>query len=272
MAIRPLALWRLEPFIGVPLVMVGLVGLTCPLRVEAVVPLQSKDGMMLPNDGDIPRPFEEAIAQTPPSSLRQPSTEDLQLDPAVIESSPVLQRWLEEVPDVLETIRQDPAFRTRVRLGYAHFPDQDDSEGLAVGLEDLFIGRTGLTVSADYQATVEGAYEAYGADLRYYVLPLGSYVNVAPILGYRHLTLADDTTEGVNVGARVMLALSRTGAADLSLTQTWTAPGQAEEVGTTTLSLGYAIAPRWRISTDLQRQGSRQGEDARFGLGVEWLP
>ena len=55
-----------------------------------------------------------------------------------IEQSPVLQEWLEEVPNVLEEIKQDPAFVTRLRLGLATFPSTDDASGLNVGIEDDF--------------------------------------------------------------------------------------------------------------------------------------
>jgi len=43
----------------------------------------------------------------------------------------------------------------------------------------VFVGRTGLTLSGDYQATFDGERTAWGADLRYYVRPWG-YINVAP--------------------------------------------------------------------------------------------
>ena len=35
------------------------------------------------------------------------ATQDLDLSPEIIENSPVLQRWLKEVPNVLEDIRND---------------------------------------------------------------------------------------------------------------------------------------------------------------------
>jgi len=72
-----------------------------------------------------------------------------------------------------------------------------------VGWEDVFIGRTGLTVSGEYQAAF-ASIAAYGADLRYYVRPLG---NVAAVVGYRHLE-TNRSTDGVNLGARLLLVLS----------------------------------------------------------------
>ncbi|WLT39382.1 hypothetical protein NON20_07560 [Synechocystis sp. B12] len=54
----------------------------------------------------------------------------------------------------------------------------------------------------------------------------------------------------------MVLALSRTGAADISFSQNFVAPGGTAEVGVSTLSVGYALTPQWRIATDVQRQNS----------------
>jgi hypothetical protein len=225
---------------------------------------------------------EKQLSQTQPTPVTSPETqpeatdnsaaEELDLSPEIIENSPVLQRWLEEVPNVLEEIRNDPSFRTRLRLGYSQFPSTDQAGGFNVGVEDVFIGRSGFTVSGDYQASFNGDREAFGADLRYYVLPLGSYVNVAPVVGYRNLETGDYSTDGVNVGARLLLVLSRTGAADVSLTQSFVSPGSSEEVGITTLSFGYAVTRNLRLSTDIQKQNSREEKDSRVGIVLEWMP
>jgi hypothetical protein len=69
-----------------------------------------------------------------------------------------------------------------------------------------------------------------------------------------------------------MLALSRTGAADVSLTQSFVSPGSNEEVGITTLSVGYAITRNLRLSTDIQKQNSREDKDSRVGIVLEWMP
>ncbi|PSB22950.1 hypothetical protein C7B76_02090, partial [filamentous cyanobacterium CCP2] len=182
-----------------------------------------------------------------------------------------LQRWLEEVPDVRSEIRNDPSFRTRLRIGYSQFPSTDQAAGFNVGIEDIFIGQTGLTVSADYQAAFDADREAYGADVRYYVLPLGSYVNLAPVVGYRSVQGEEYDTDGVNLGFRVLLVPSRTGAADLSFTQTWIAPGSNEEVGISTLSFGYAVTEQLRLSTDLQKQNAPQEKDSRAAIVLEWM-
>jgi hypothetical protein len=196
----------------------------------------------------------------------------LDIDPEILENSPVLQRWTEEVPDVLSEIRNDPSFRTRLRLGYSQFPSNDQASGVHVGVEDVFIGKSHLTVSADYQAAFNGSREAYGSDLRYYVLPLGSAVNVAPVVGYRRVEGDRYATDGVNLGVRLQLQLSRTGAADVALTQSWVNPGSdSEEVGLTTLTFGYAVTRQLRLSTDIQKQNAPEQKDSRVGIGLEWM-
>ncbi len=213
----------------------------------------------------------EAIAQDAPADPPS-AAERLELDPKVIEASPVLQRWSQEVPDVLSDIRHDPSFRTRLRLGYSQFPSTNQQGGWNVGVEDVFIGRSGLTVSGDYHGSFEGDRRSAGVDLRYYVRPLGSYVNLAPVVGYRFLQTEDYSTDGLNLGLKLQLALSRTGAADLSLAQTWVNPGGSEEVGLTTLSVGYALTSRLRLATDIQKQNSREAKDSRVGIVLEWTP
>jgi hypothetical protein len=218
----------------------------------------------------LPQPAtEQRVAQESPSAPTP--AEQLNLDPAMIENSPVLQRWLHEIPDVRSDIRHDPSFRTRLRLGYSQFPSTDQAGGFHVGIEDVFLGRTGVTWSADYQRAFNGDREAYGSDLHYYVLPLGNYINVAPVIGYRRLETDEYRTDGINLGLRLMVSLSRTGAADISLTQSWISPGADEEVGMTTLSVGYAVTRDLRISADIQKQNAPQSKDSRIGIGLEWM-
>ena len=216
------------------------------------------------------------LTSVPVWSAPQPqntsNAEELDLSPEIIEGSPVLQRWLRQVPNVLEEIANDPSFRTRLRLGYSQFPSTGQAGGVNVGVEDVFIGRTGLTISGEYQAAFNEQRNAYGGDLRYYVRPLGSYINLAPVVGYRHLETDKYSRDGVNVGARLLLVLSRSGAADISLTQIWVSPGTDEEVGLTTLSVGYAFTRDLRLSTDIQKQNSRESKDSRVGIVLEWMP
>jgi hypothetical protein len=199
------------------------------------------------------------------------NSQSLDLSPEIIEGSPVLQRWLQEVPNVLEDIRNDPSFRTRVRVGYAQVTSSDDGSGVNVGVEDLFIGRTGLTVSGDYFAA-SGGFSGGGAQLRYYVLPLGGYFNVAPVVGYRHIEGESYSTSGVELGGRAMLVLSRTGGADLSVGYSVVGVGGDQTVGLGTLGVGYAITPQFRLSTDIRRHDADGENDTRFGIAIEWMP
>ncbi|MBD3880606.1 hypothetical protein IFO70_02440 [Phormidium tenue FACHB-886] len=213
-----------------------------------------------------------AFAQTTPPAdepVEGDPAQQLDLDPALVEDSPVLQHWLEEVPDVLSEIRNDPSFRTRLRLGYAN---SEDTSGVSLGIEDVFLGRTGLAASADYQAAFEDDRQAYGTELRYYVLPLGDRINLAPTVGYRRIEADRFTTDGVTVGARLMFSLSRTGAADIAVAQSFVSPGSSEEVGITTLSFGYAVTQNLRLSTDFQTQNTPESKDDRIGVSLEWMP
>lgn len=219
-----------------------------------------------------PTLLSQATPDTAPSTPPAPPETPFELDPAVIESSPVLQDWLRQTPDIAAEIQHDPSFRTRLRLGYSQFPSTGQAGGINLGVEDIFVWPgTGLTVSGDYARSWNDTREAYGAEARYYLLPLGGYVNVAPVVGYRHLETPLYTTDGVNVGFRLMIVPSRGGAADFSISQTWVAPGTAEEVGITGFSGGYAITHHLRLATDLQFQNSRFGQDSRLGISLEWL-
>ncbi|BAU13350.1 hypothetical protein LEP3755_38890 [Leptolyngbya sp. NIES-3755] len=184
---------------------------------------------------------------------------ELDLDPKVIQNSPVLQRWQKQIPNVTEEIRTDPSFRPRIRVGYS-------ASELQLGIEDLRLDRTNFTASANYQ------YSNWGADLRYYVRPLGSYINIAPVIGYRHLEAQGQSIDGANIGIRALFVLSRGGGADISLTQSWVAPFSADETGLTTLSIGYALTHNLRLSTEFQRQNSPIQKESRIGIGLEWMP
>jgi len=207
-----------------------------------------------PTDADMP-------------SLDQPLT----LPPETIEQSPVLQQWLEEVPNVRSDIRNDPSFKTRVQVGYSFFPSSDSTSGFVVGVDDVFVGDTALTVSADYQQNFRGDRTAYGTDLHYYVLPLGSYVNFSPIVGYRHADSGEDySVDGANLGIRFRFVPSRTGAADLTLDQSWIV-GDSEGLSVTHLNFGYALTSNLRLSTDLEWQSTADEGDSRVGVNLEWM-
>ncbi len=213
-----------------------------------------------------------AIAQTANNSevKRDRTAESLDIPPEIIEESPVLQKWLEGVPNVLEDLQYDPSFQTRLGLGVTWFPDDGDATGISLSLRDLFIQRTGLTFNADYY-TAKGDRLAVGANFNYFLFPLGNYFNLAPTVGYRYLQSENFSTDGISLGLRVMLALSRTGAGDISLTQSFISPGGNAEVGITSLSAGYGITPKIRLSGDVEWQNSPEDPATRLGINLEWL-
>ncbi len=234
-----------------------------PFQVDFPSPFDGYSRHGDPLDGSVGRVgHQPAIAQQP----------DLDLDPAIIEGSPVLQRWLQGPPDITHDIQHQPSFRPRLRVGYAHFPSTDSIGGIALGVEDLFVlPSTGLTISGDYSRGRRGLRQDYGAEARYYLLPLGGYVNLAPTVGYRALTTPTYSTDGLSLGLRLMVVPSRGGAADLAISHQWVAVGGDREVGLTRFSLGYAVTGQLRLGTDLQFQNSQFGQDSRLGLSLEWL-
>jgi hypothetical protein len=197
---------------------------------------------------------------------------DLDINPDVIKSSPVLQKWRKQVPSVWDDINHTPSFKTRFRLGYNQFPSNGDASGFNVGVEDVFIPKTKLTVSAEYQGSFNGDRSYFGTDLRYYVRDLGTYVNVAPTVGYRHIETPKYQRDGVNLGVKVQLNLSRGGGADLALTQSWVSPGSNKEIGLTGLSVGYAVTKKTRLAIDIQKQNAPENKDSRVGFVWEWMP
>jgi hypothetical protein len=157
-------------------------------------------------------------------------------------------------------------------LGYAEFPSSDNSSGVILGVEDVFFGQTSLTLSGDYQTAFNGNRTAIGGNLQYYLLPLGDYVNLAPMVGYRYIQTGNYSTDGLNLGLKLKLALSRTGAADITVSQSFISPSGDNEVGLTTLSVGYAITSNLRLAADIQAQNSRARKDSSVGILLEWLP
>ncbi|MEA5532751.1 hypothetical protein [Crocosphaera sp. XPORK-15E] len=198
----------------------------------------------------------------------------LDLSPEIINESPVLQRWLKTVPNVSEDIKNDPSFRTRIGFGYAEFPSSHHRGGINVRVEDIFIGQTNLTISGDYETSFndDEDREAGGVNLNYYILPLGSYINATPVLGYRSIRTNNYDEDGVNVGAKIIFPISRTGASDFSVSQTFMSPGDENEVGITTLSFGYAMTKNIRLATEIEKQNSRVKKDSQFSILVEWMP
>jgi hypothetical protein len=205
------------------------------------------------------------IAQQP-----APENNPIDIDPEILNSSPVLQKWLKGIPDVADDIRNDPSFRTRVKLGYSQYPSTGQTGGVHLAVDDVFFGRSGLSASANYNSG--GSRSAYGVDAQYYLLPLGGYINITPLVGFRRLQTDKYNRDGVNLGLKLMLVPSRGGGADIALSQSWVGLGSDTETGLTTFSVGYAITNNLRISTDIQQQNARENYDSRVGIGFEWMP
>jgi len=196
--------------------------------------------------------------------------EELDLDPALIEKSPVLQRWGTEVPDLLEEIRSDPSFKTQFQFGYVQYPSSHNIGGWQVGIEDIFFGKSGITASFGYSKSFNHDRAHVKSDISYFLFPLGHYFNLAPVMGYHHLKTETYTEDGLNLGLQLRWVLSRTGAADIRLTQSFISPTAETEVGLTNLTVGYSITKQLRLGVEIEKQNARQGKDSRVGILTQW--
>ena len=85
------------------------------------------------------------VAQDPARTESQPATNSIDLSPEIINGSPVLQKWLNGIPDVMSDIKNDPSFRTRVKVGYSQYPSTGQTGGFHLAVDDVFIGKSGLS-------------------------------------------------------------------------------------------------------------------------------
>jgi hypothetical protein len=214
------------------------------------------------------------IAQTPsqPDLQPVPGNNSIEIAPEIINGSPVLQKWLKGIPDVQNEIKTEPSFRTRVKVGYSQYPSANQAGGFHAAIDDIFFGRSGLSASANYNSASTGKRTAYGVDAQYYLFPLGGYVNITPLVGFRHLETDKYNRDGLNLGAKVMIVPARGGGADVAISQSWVGFGSPTETGLTTFSVGYALTEHLRISTEIQQQNAKENYDSRVGFGVEWMP
>ncbi len=204
--------------------------------------------------------------------------QELDVDPMIIENSPVIQEWIQEIPDVSAKIRYEPSFRTLIRFGYSQFPSNNDSGGIYLGVEDVFLGDTPLTFSGEYTTSFNDDSNSnndrlsVGGNLKYYLLPLGNYINIAPMIGYKAIETGNYQTDGVNIGVKVIFALSPKGAADISLSQSFISPTSSEEVGLTEIRAGYALSDKLRLGAGVAWQNSIKNSDSQVNIGLEWMP
>jgi len=200
-----------------------------------------------------------------------PSLEEaLDLDSNLIQNSPVLQKWGTEIPNILEDIRNDPSFNTKVKLGIVQYPSSDDLGGFQVGIEDIFLGKTRTTANVGYSQSLNADRTHFEGDLFYSLFPLGNYFNVAPVVGYHYLETEKYQEDGLNVGLQLRFILSRTDAADIRLTQSFLSPGKETEVGLTTLAVGYAVSDQLRLGVEIQKQNATVSKDSRVGILTQW--
>jgi hypothetical protein len=203
-------------------------------------------------------------------AFSQENPGQIDIDPEIIKDSPVLQRWLKEIPDVGAEIQNDPSFRPRVRVGYSQYPANGQAGGWDASVKEVLLDRSGIALNADYHG--RGNRSSYGIEANYYVLPLGGYLNVAPVVGYRKIDTDAYQRDGLNVGAKILLVPARGGGGDIALQQTWLKVGTAEEVGISSISSGYALTNQLRLSGEIQWQNSREIQESRVGIGLEWMP
>ncbi|NUN66301.1 hypothetical protein HCU40_16475 [Pseudanabaena biceps] len=191
---------------------------------------------------------------------------DLEIDRQVIESSPVLRRWLDNAPNLLDDIYHSPSFDAKLRVGIT---SRNNSLGIEAGVEDLFLGQSPLTVSGGFQSELSGRESEIQANLRYYVLPLGSYWNIAPVIGYRQLNQSDrPQISGLDIGLQGILVLSPQ-SSDIRLSHTFTSPQGNLELSTTTLSTSYALTNNLRLGTKIEWRRSPLVYDSRVGFLLE---
>lgn len=99
---------------------------------------------------------------------------DLGLDSQIVEDSPVLRRWLQGPPNLLEEIRDTPVLPTRLQAGF------ESASEWRISLQDLRLGDR-LTLSGDYRQSSENPeIRQYGSEVRYFLAPMGSRLNLAP--------------------------------------------------------------------------------------------
>ena len=78
----------------------------------------------------------------------QANSSQIDIDPEIIKASPVLQRWLQKIPDVGAEIQNDPSFRTRIRLGYSQYPANGQAGGWDASIKEVLLDRSGIQTNA----------------------------------------------------------------------------------------------------------------------------
>ena len=211
-----------------------------------------------------PSPAQTSQPKSKPTLTEQAA--EVGIEPALLENSPVLRRWLQSPPDLMQDIQHTPVFSPHIRTGIT---SRNNDLGVEASIEDVFVGQTPFTLSGSYQTEFAGREQSFALQMRYYTLPLGSYFNVAPTVGYRQINLTQQPqVSGVDLGLQGVLVLSPH-AADLRIGQTFTAPGAATETGITTLAASYAITTTIRLHSRVEWRRNPGFYDQRFAMGFE---
>lgn len=198
-----------------------------------------------------------------PPAAKPMSREDLQ------RGSPTLRRWISDPPDLLNDIENGQAFPTRLGIGLVFTPSRSGEAAYTVSLQDVVLGGTRLSFSGDFTRSGTSN-QAWGAEARYYVAPLGSYLNVAPQVGYRNIVIDGTTRNGLEAGAKFLFALAPR-AADIAVSQSWVLPDRGGSIGRTVLEVGYTLSPVLRLTAVVQWINSSLRSDTSFGVNFELI-
>lgn len=183
--------------------------------------------------------------------------------------SPVLRRWLQHPPDLLDDIENNQAFPTRLGIGLGLATSRNNDFEYQISLQDVVLAKTRLSFSSDYSVGSSSASnQQWGTAARYYLIPLGAYFNVAPQVGYRSLIIDANARQGIEVGTKVVLALAPR-AADIAITQSWVLASEGDSVGRTVLEFGYNLSPALRLTAAVELVNSTLRKDTNFGVKVE---
>lgn len=245
-----------------PLLYISWVGVSVNLswmgHGQPILPLEEGEDSSSLQDPEAPSP---ALESGTPLAIQ------LGLDSEVVESSPVLQRWLSDPPDLLDEIRNTPAVPTRLQAGI-------DVSGWSVGLSDLYLVER-VSLSSSYRQSFDRPQDAaFGSNLRYFVAPVGSRFNLAPQVGFGRIDQFERFLSGPQYGAYLVMALDP-GAADLTMSYSWLDPNRSTQEGAATvgeITAAYALSQSTRLATRYTWRHSTITKDQDLSLILEWTP
>jgi hypothetical protein len=192
----------------------------------------------------------EMVAQVQPLELNLP--------PAMVEESSLLQSWPIAIPDLREQIKNEPIFSPRIGVSLS-----DDQ--LGVNFRRVNVPGTRWIIEGNYDSINEGV------SLDYYSRGLGHRLNIAPTIGYDSIEIEDRSRSGMSLGVKVLLFGAGDGG-DGSISHRFVNPGEgSKEMGITSLSFGYALTPGMRLATDFNFYRTIKHQEDQFKLNLEFL-